>query len=185
MIKNLPAIQDTWIRSQGWEELLEKGTATHSSILAWEIPWTEEPGGLQSIRVSKSWTWLSNRAYMHIFIHSRFPGGSDRKESACNAEDLGSIPGFGRSPEEGNGYPSILAWIIPWTQEPGRQQSLGSQKVRHDWVTKTPSLFSHCWCTSRLFPSLGYCKECCCEHRSACIFLNCSFVWIYAQEWDC
>ena len=42
LVKNLPAMQDTWIRSLGWEDPLEKGTATHSSILAWRIPWTEE-----------------------------------------------------------------------------------------------------------------------------------------------
>ena len=47
-VKNLPAMQETWVQSLGWEDLLEKGMATHSSILAWRIPWTEEPGGLQS-----------------------------------------------------------------------------------------------------------------------------------------
>ena len=50
-----------------------------------------------------------------------FPGGSDGKESACNAGDMGSIPGSGLSPGEGNGNPlNILAWEIPWTEEPGR-----------------------------------------------------------------
>ena len=49
MVKNLPPMQETWVRSLGWEDPLEKGTTTHSSILAWEILWTEEPGGLQSI----------------------------------------------------------------------------------------------------------------------------------------
>ena len=49
MVKNLPAMQETWIWSLGWEDPLEKGMATHSSILAWRIPWTEEPGGLQSM----------------------------------------------------------------------------------------------------------------------------------------
>ena len=48
-IKNLPAMRETWVQSLGQEDLLEKGMATHSSILAWRIPWTEEPGGLQSI----------------------------------------------------------------------------------------------------------------------------------------
>ena len=48
-VKNLPAMQETWVRSLGSEDPLEEGTATHSSILAWRIPWTEEPGGLQSI----------------------------------------------------------------------------------------------------------------------------------------
>ena len=47
-IKHLPAIQKTWVRSLGWEDPLEKEMATHSSTLAWRIPWTEEPGGLQS-----------------------------------------------------------------------------------------------------------------------------------------
>ena len=91
-----------------------------------------------------------------------FPGGSVGKEFACNAWDLGSIPGLGRSPGEGKGYPlqysglensmdctvhgvakrwtqlndfqitSILTWRIPWTEEPGGLRSIGSQRVRHD-----------------------------------------------------
>ena len=47
-VKNLPAMQETWVRSLNWEDSLEKEMAKHSSILALEIPWTEEPGGLQS-----------------------------------------------------------------------------------------------------------------------------------------
>ena len=49
LVKNLPAVQETWVRFLGWEDLLEKEMATHSSILAWRIPWTEEPGELQSM----------------------------------------------------------------------------------------------------------------------------------------
>ena len=48
-VKNLPAVQETRIRSLGWEDPLEKEMATHPSILAWKISWTEEPGGLQSM----------------------------------------------------------------------------------------------------------------------------------------
>ena len=48
MVKSLPSMRETWVRSLDQEDLLEKEMATHSSILAWEIPWTEEPGGLQS-----------------------------------------------------------------------------------------------------------------------------------------
>ena len=48
-VKNLPVTQETWVPSLGREDPLEKGMATHSSILAWRIPWTEEPGGLQSM----------------------------------------------------------------------------------------------------------------------------------------
>ena len=47
MLKNPPAMQESWVRSLGWEDPLEKGTATHSSILTWRILWTEEPGRLQ------------------------------------------------------------------------------------------------------------------------------------------
>ena len=50
LVKNLPAMQETWVRSLGQEDPLEKGMATHFSILAWGIPWTEEPGGLLSMR---------------------------------------------------------------------------------------------------------------------------------------
>ena len=57
---NLPAMQETWVRSLGWEDLLEEEMATLSSILAWEIPWTEEPGGLQSMRSQRGRTQLSS-----------------------------------------------------------------------------------------------------------------------------
>ena len=56
--KNLSAMQETRVRSLGWEDTLEKGMATHSSVLAWRIPWTEGPGGLQSMglqRVKHNW----------------------------------------------------------------------------------------------------------------------------------
>ena len=53
LVKNPPGMQETWVRFLGWEDPLEKGTATHSSILAWRIPWTEELGGLHSM-VSQS-----------------------------------------------------------------------------------------------------------------------------------
>ena len=49
MVKNLPAMQETWASALGWEDPLEEGMATHSSILAWRIPWIEEPGGSQSM----------------------------------------------------------------------------------------------------------------------------------------
>ena len=52
-VRNPPAMQETWIQSLGGEDLLEKGMAIHSSILAWRIPWTEEPGELQSILLQR------------------------------------------------------------------------------------------------------------------------------------
>ena len=57
MVKNLPAIRETQVQSLGQEDPLKKGMATHSSILAWRIPWAEEPGGLHTVHgVAKSWT---------------------------------------------------------------------------------------------------------------------------------
>ena len=53
MVKNLPAMQEAWVRSLDWEDPLEEGMATHSSILTWRIPWTEEPGGLQSLGLQR------------------------------------------------------------------------------------------------------------------------------------
>ena len=58
MVKNLPAVQETGVRSLGWEDPREEGMATHSSALSWRIPWTEEPGRLQpmgSQRVPHGW----------------------------------------------------------------------------------------------------------------------------------
>ena len=52
-VKNLPAVQEMWVQSLGQEDPLEKGIATHSSTLAWRIPWTEEPGRLQSMGLQR------------------------------------------------------------------------------------------------------------------------------------
>ena len=70
------------------------------------------------------------------------------KESACSTGDPGLIPGLGRSPGEGRGtHSSILAWRIPWTEEPGGLESMGLQRVGHDRVTtfafKPAQTFSH------------------------------------------
>ena len=71
-----------------------------------------------------SW-WLNVRQHLDIDL-------------ITNAGDPGSIPGSGRSPGEGNGnHSSILVWKIAWTEEPGRLQFMGSQRVGHDWVTNT------------------------------------------------
>ena len=59
MVKNLPAMRETWVQSLSGEDSLEKGMATHCSILAWRIPWTKEPGGTTIHEVTKSWTRLS------------------------------------------------------------------------------------------------------------------------------
>ena len=100
LVKNLPAMQETGVRFWDWEDLLEKEMGTHCSILAWRIPWTEEPGGLQSMGSQESDT--TERVSMH---HS-----SAGKESTCNARDPVSILGSGRSTGEGMGYPLQYSW---------------------------------------------------------------------------
>ena len=104
MVKHLPTMQETQVGSLGREDPLEKEMAPHSSTIVWKIPWTEEPGRLQSMgsqRVGHNWsTSLSLSG-----SPEGFPCGSAGKESARNVGDLGLIPGLERSPGEGKGYP--------------------------------------------------------------------------------
>ena len=90
---------------------------------------------------------LISQYHASIFLPSvhltGFPGGSEDKASACTAGDLGD-PGSGRSPGEGNVNPlQFFAWKIPWMEEPGRLQPIGSQRVGHDWKTSLPRSFVH------------------------------------------
>ena len=115
------------------------------------IAWVQKPSSLSAFSTFQSLLWffhtycpelsvvLSWRNWQN-YVYTNFPGGSDGKEYACNAGDTGLIPGSEKSPGEGNGHPSILAWRIPCTEEPGRLQSIGSQRVRHNWVTNTFTL---------------------------------------------
>ena len=103
MIKNLPTMQDTWVRSLDQEDPLEKCMATHSGILAWKISWTEEPGRLKSMESQTvRHKWATNT------LTFTFLGGSEIKNPSANAgiaRDSGLIPGSGRSPGGGNANP--------------------------------------------------------------------------------
>ena len=63
MVKNLPSVQETWVRLLVQEDYLEKGMENHSSILAWRIPWTEEPGGLQSVGLQRDVDSVTNKHF--------------------------------------------------------------------------------------------------------------------------
>ena len=122
-LKNLPAVQETWVRSLGWEDPLEKEMAAHSSILAWKILWTEETGELQS-------TGSQSGAPERLML--TYPGGSVVKNPLANEGDTDSVLELGGWPGEGNGHllqDSCLG--NPWTEEPGGLQYMGSQKVGH------------------------------------------------------
>ena len=163
LVNNPPAMWETWIRSLGWDDPLKKGKATHSSVLAWRIPWTIQSKGLQ--RVRHDWATFN--------FTLGFPDSSAGKESTCKAGDPGSIPGSRRSAGEGIGHPLQYSWaslvtqlvknppamqetwvwslgwedplekgkashssILAW-RIPWPVQSMGSQRAGHDWATFT------------------------------------------------
>ena len=122
--------------------------AACSSILAWKIPWTEEPGGLQSMesqRVRHDWAHQLLRVIDKVIpLWESFPGSSVGKESACNTGDPSSILGLGRSHTEGIDYTLQCSWVslvaqlvknLPamqetWVQSPG----LGRFPRRREWL---------------------------------------------------
>ena len=83
-VKNLPAVQEIQVHSLGWGDALEKEMATHSSILAWKLSWTEEPGGLQSIGLQRvGHDWVTN-----TYLHSQRLWHSQQSRSSCFSETL-------------------------------------------------------------------------------------------------
>ena len=116
MVKRLSAMQETRVWSLGWEDPLEKEMAAHSSILAWKIPWTAEPGRLPSMgsqRVGHDWASSVSLFTFHFQ--------------------------YSLEKEMGTHF-SILAWKIPWMEEPGGLQPTGSPRVGHDWFHVTSIL---------------------------------------------
>ena len=119
LVKNPPAKQESWVRFPGQEDPLEKEKATHSSILAWRIPWTMEVHG-----VANSQTRLSD---FHFHQHLGFPGDASGRICLLIQEMQQMwVQSLGREGplEEGMAtHSSILAWRIPRTEEPGGLQS--------------------------------------------------------------
>ena len=127
MVKSLPVIRETRVWSLGREDPLEKEMATHSSILAWKIPWTKEPARLQSV---------GSQRVRHVLV----------TKHALVAQRLKHLPGMQETwvwslgqedplEKEMETHSSTLAWRIPWREEPGRLQCMGSQRVGHNWAT--------------------------------------------------
>ena len=141
-VKNLTVMRKTLVPSLGREDLLEKDMATHSNILAWRIPWTEEPGGLQSMGSQRvRHNWVTNTFTLQL----GFPGGASGKESTCQCrrcKRLGFDPWIRKIPlqEEMAAHSSILTWEIPWTEEPGGLQFHAVTK-KWTWQSNTSSLF--------------------------------------------
>ena len=147
-IKNLPAVRDTQVWSLGQEGPPETGMATHSSILAWRILWIEKPGGSKELDMTEwltlSLSQLERQGFKNCFSPQGLPRWLSVKESACQGRGhqrrlhpWGLIPGRDDLMEEEMAtHSSILTWKIQWTEEPGGQQSMGSQRVVPNWATE-------------------------------------------------
>ena len=132
MVKNLSVMQETRVWSLGGKYPLEKEMAAHSSILAWRIPWTEEPR--HSSWGHKEWDmteWLKKKSCInfayHYYLLPGFPDSSFGKEFACNVGDPSSISGLGRFPAEGIGYPLQCSWASSVAPSDLKKQLLADQ----------------------------------------------------------
>ena len=133
-VKRLPVIREIWVQSLGWEDPLEEDMATHSSILAWRNPQTEEPGGLQSMEL-QSHNWVTSHTYIYIYRASlvarwwRIPLPMQRTDS---------IPGPGRSQvPQGN-------WAHgPQLLKPARPRVCAPQETPRQWACAPQGSSSH------------------------------------------
>ena len=155
-LKRLPAMWETWVQSLGWEDPLEKEMATHSSILAWRMPWTEELGG----QVAKSPTRLSDFTFTFTIKRSEIENNRKLQPSPfqkqhsnfqkhpafliphslhaglclCLSDDVG--PGCRRRSRSISGFighrNQDSKFSVPGTGEPGGLPSMESHRVRHD-----------------------------------------------------
>ena len=166
-VKNLTTMQETWVQSLGWEDPLEKGKATHSSILAWRIQGLYSSRGLQELDTTEQsavavlflqlqpltaplcplWRTTAKAAEKRLKPLLPAPGvaESHRTEgtgASLMAQTVKNPPAMQETPVHSLGgkdlekgmatHSSILAWRIPWTEEPGGLQSTGSQRVGHN-----------------------------------------------------
>ena len=140
-----------------WRDLLWLGISWSPCSLTYVSAWPASKNIITNCKAKRAWkptvTWAIAKLFKQFFLFTYFgrshtgnvgfPGGTEGKASACNAGDLGLIPGSGRPLEkEMATHFNILAWWIPWTEEPGRLRSMGSERVGHDWAT---SLSLSCW----------------------------------------
>ena len=130
LVKNLPAMQETWVWSLGWRDPLKKGKATHSSILGGEFQGLDSPWGHKESDMTE---WLSLPQVQSL-------GWEDSLEKGMAT------------------HSSILAWRILWTEKPEGLQSMGSQTVGHDWATNTHTcIYTHIYMfiNTRMFSWVG------------------------------
>ena len=165
MVKCLPTVQEIWVQSLGWENLLEKGMATHSNILAWKIPWTEEPDRLQSMGLQRvGHNWATSLCFYFPFQHLLLFEG-DYKYSLKNiVKRQTSLTAMVHSVDvwlnscffscvinlNGWDYPSLLSaesiLCLPCFEHMGLYSFFKSVRIRGTWLKKGMSFFvSQIW----------------------------------------
>ena len=144
-----------WVQSLGQEDPLERGTATHSSILAWRILWTEEPGRLQSMgpqRVGRNWATFTH-SLMHILVLTWWLDG---KESACQCKRCGFDPWVGKIPwrrkwqptpvflpGKSHGQRSLAGYVHGVTKSQTRLKQLSTAGVHSEIIQELGVTLSH------------------------------------------
>ena len=162
MVKHLPAMQETQVWALGREDLLEKGMATHCSILAWRIAWTEEPSRLQSM----GWQRVGHDWATNTFTFGASLVAQMVKNLPAMQETWIWSLGWEDPLEKGMAtHCSILAWRSPWTEEPGELHTVHeitkSDTTESDWHThKTQEFHNFCFRTKCLKKFQKYLKSC-------------------------
>ena len=131
-------MRETSVPSLGWEDSLEEGMGTHSSIPAWRIRCTEDPGELQSMGLQRvRHNWVTKHTVPQT---PGFPGSSVRRTRPLMQETqerhVRPLIWEEALEKETGTHSSLLAWAIPWTEEPGGLQPMESQRVWHNLATK-------------------------------------------------
>ena len=163
--------------------LLEKEMTTHSSVLAWRIPWTEEPGGPWSMklqRVGHDWSdWAGMHTCVCTYICAFLMAQMIKNQASMLETQVQSLDQEDPLEKGLATHSSILAWRIPWTEGPDGLQFLGSQRVRHDWVTSNFTFF-HAYIHTHTYRYTYFCLS------NIVIFLSLwklSFPIIYSLGW--
>ena len=136
-LKRLPGMWETRVQSLGQKYPLEKEMATHSSTLAWRIPWREEPSRLQSMgsqRVGHNWATSLYFTSLHMLWRGFLGGSVVTNPRAMQEMQVQSLGWEGPLEKEMATHSSILTWEIPWTKD----SLWGSRSVRHDLMIEIP-----------------------------------------------
>ena len=165
MLKRLPAMQETWVRSLGWEDPLEKEMATHSSILTWKIPWMEKPGRLQSMELQRvGHDWVASLSFFYGLHRIKLTDIQLRDYIMWNLQTcLTSSPRDIYRNAKGNDYVLNLKVIVQALDEHTQTMAalMGPCSKLHSWTHEAASLSS--W----VFHGRAYCEHPWQEYRKA------------------